>query len=147
MTIEVLTGLAVSATALFAGGALYVSLVEHPARRMCGAPMGIAQFRTSYPRGAALQAPLALAGGLAGAAAWLAGAPAGWLGAGLLLVAAVPYTLALLMRTNRRLLEPALSLDGPEARRLLGRWGLLHFPRTLGSLLALAWMVLLLSHR
>ncbi len=46
-----LTWVAGGAAALFAGGALYVSLVEHPARLATGPPMAVAQFRTSYPRG------------------------------------------------------------------------------------------------
>jgi hypothetical protein len=36
---------------LFAGAALYVSLVEHPARREYGTAPAIAEFRPSYRRG------------------------------------------------------------------------------------------------
>ena len=145
--IPLLTALATVAAALFAGGALYVTLVEHPARLGAGPPMALAHFRTSYPRGARLQAPLALAGAFAAALAGLGGAPRGWLGAGLLLGAVVPYTLIVILPTNRRLLDPALPPDVPETRRLLGRWGLLHLPRAVLSLVALAWMVALLAGR
>jgi anthrone oxygenase-like protein len=136
--------LATMATGLFAGAALYVTLVEHPARVGCGPLLAVAEFRRSYPRGAALQAPLALAGGLAGVGAWLAGAAAGWLGAGALLGAVVPYTLAVVAPTNRRLLDRALPPDTPEATRLLRRWGWLHLVRTVASLLAFGWMLRLL---
>jgi hypothetical protein len=136
-----LVGLATAATGLFAGAALYVSLVEHPARQACGPPMAVAEFRRSYPRGAALQAPLAILGGLAGVGAWLAGAGAAWLAAGLLLALAVPYTLLALMAVNRRLLDPALEPDTPEAVRLLRRWGSLHLVRTAIGLAAFALML------
>jgi hypothetical protein len=139
-----LAGAATAAGGLFAGAALYVTLVEHPARTGCGPLLAVAQFRRSYPRGAALQAPLAAAGCLAGVAAWLSGAPAGWLGAGVLLAAVVVYTLAVVAPTNRRLLDPALEPDTPEASRLLSRWGYLHLARTVASLLAFGWMLRLL---
>ena len=44
--------------------------------------MAVAQFRTSYPRGAKLQGGLAVVGTLAAVGAWLGGAPIGWLGGG-----------------------------------------------------------------
>jgi Domain of unknown function (DUF1772) len=137
-----LAGLATIAAGLFAGAALYVTLVEHPARTGCGPLLAVAQFRKSYPRGAALQAPLAIAGCLAAAGTWLAGGGAGWLLAGVALGAVVPYTLVVILPTNRRLLDPALEPDTPEAARLLRRWGLLHHVRTLLSLVAFALMLL-----
>ena len=57
-----LAWIATGAATLFAGGALYVSLVEHPARLATGPPMAVAQFRASYPRGAKLQGGLAALG-------------------------------------------------------------------------------------
>jgi hypothetical protein len=47
---------------IFAGAALYVSLVEHPARIECGAALALAEFRPSYRRGAVMQATLAAVG-------------------------------------------------------------------------------------
>lgn len=132
---------ATTAAALFAGGALYATVVEHPARQACGPPMAVAHFRRSYPRGAALQAPLALVGALAGVGVWLAGGGPGWLGGGLALGAVVPYTLLAMLATNRRLMDPALAPDVLETRRLLRRWGVLHLARTLLGLLALGLML------
>lgn len=132
---------ATAAAALFAGGALYATVVEHPARQACGPPMAVAHFRRSYPRGAALQAPLALVGALAAAGVWLAGGGPGWLGGGLALGAVVPYTLLAMLATNRRLMDPALAPDVLETRRLLRRWGALHLVRTLLGLLALGLML------
>jgi hypothetical protein len=142
--LTLLTWLATAAGGLFAGAALYVTLVEHPARIACGPPMAVAHFRRSYPRGAALQAPLAAVGCLAGAGAWLAGAPAAWLAAGVLIGLVVPYTLVIIMPTSHRLLDRALEPDAPEVDRLLRRWGHLHLVRTGLSLVALGWMLGLL---
>jgi Domain of unknown function (DUF1772) len=142
----VLTWLAAGAAALFAGGALYVSLVEHPARLLTGPPMAVAQFRTSYPRGARLQGGLAVLGALTAIGAWLGGARIGWLGAGVLLGLVVPYTLVVILPTNNRLLDPGLSPDAPEARQLLRRWTALHAVRTVVGLLAAAAMAHLLAH-
>jgi hypothetical protein len=103
--------------------------------------MAVAQFRRSYPRAAVLQAPLAILGGLAGAGAWLAGAGRLWLVGGLAIGVAVPYTLLVILATNRRLLDPALEPDTPEATRLLNRWGALHLVRTVLGLAAFGLML------
>jgi hypothetical protein len=137
--------IAAGAATLFAGGALYVSLVEHPARLLTGPPMAVAQFRTSYPRGARLQGGLAILGTVAATGAWLGGASIGWLGGAALLGLVVPYTLLVILPTNRRLLDRGLAPDAPEARRLLGRWGALHALRTLLGLGAAAAMAHLLA--
>ena len=107
--------------------------------------MALAQFRMSYPRGAALQAPLAVIGCLAGAGAWLAGRSPGWLTAGAALGLVVPYTLVAIMPVNRRLLDRSLAPDIPETRHLLGRWGHLHLPRTIAGIAAFLAMLSLLG--
>jgi Anthrone oxygenase len=146
VTAWLLTWVAAGAAALFAGGALYVSLVEHPARILTGPPMAVAQFRTSYPRGARLQGGLAALGTLAAVGAWLAGARIAWLGSGALLGLVVPYTLVVILPTNKRLMDRALAPDSPEARALLRRWTALHAVRTVLGLAAAAAMAHLLAH-
>jgi hypothetical protein len=141
----VLAWIAAGAAMLFAGGALYVSLVEHPARWATGPPMAVAQFRTSYPRAAPLQGGLAAIGTIAAIGVWLGSARIGWLVAGVLLGLVVPYTLLVILPTNKRLLDRTLSPDAPEARQLLRRWGGLHAVRTLLGLAAAAMMAHLLA--
>jgi hypothetical protein len=82
--------LAILCSGLFAGAALYVSFVEHPARMSCGTNLAITEFAPSYKRGAVMQASLAALGTLAAIAAWLLGAPLLWLTGGLLLGAVIP---------------------------------------------------------
>ena len=55
-----LSELTVTAAALFTGAAVYVGLVEHPARMTLDDRGLLEEFKPSYKRGALLQAPLAL---------------------------------------------------------------------------------------
>ena len=104
MTIAML--IATIAAGLFAGAALYVTIAEHPARLESGQAVAIQEFGPSYHRAAVMQGGLAVAGLLAGVAAWALGASTGWLVWGVLLGALVPFTLAVIRPTNRRLLDP-----------------------------------------
>src|ERR1700730_17980147 len=88
------------ATALFTGAAVYITVVEHPARLRCSSE--IAQWRPSYKRATVMQASLAVVGTLLSIAAWLGGAGMTWLVAGILLGSVVPFTLIVIAPTNRR---------------------------------------------
>ena len=57
--------------------------------------------------------------------------------AGLLLGSVIPFTLIVILPTNKRLLSPTLDRRSAEAERLLARWGRLHAVRSLLSGLAL----------
>ena len=52
--------LATLAAGLFAGAAIYITAVEHPARLACGAELAVREFAPSYQRATLMQAPLAL---------------------------------------------------------------------------------------
>ena len=108
MTIAMLV--AVVAAGLFAGAAVYVTVVEHPARLECGEAVAVKEFGPSYRRAAVMQGGLALVGLLAGVVAWYEGHGLGWLVCGLVLGALVPFTLVVIMPTNRRLLDPGLDV-------------------------------------
>jgi Anthrone oxygenase len=134
--------LAMTSTALFFGAALYISLVEHPARLEAGVDVALRQFPHSYRRAARLQASLAVIGSVTGVAAWLLGSPAWWALSALLLFAVVPLTLVVIFPTNKRLHDPDLKATDPAALGLLRRWGTLHWLRTGLSLLAFGVQVL-----
>src|SRR5436305_15180251 len=101
--------LPVLACCLFTGAAVYVSLVEHPARMECGVEIATAEFPPSYRRGTILQVTLAAVCLLSSVAAWLAGATFWWVVAGVLQVLVIPFTLIVILPTNRQLLNPALN--------------------------------------
>ena len=136
--------LAVIATALFAGAAVYINLVEHPARMGCSTEIAAAVWAPSYKRATVMQASLAIIGSLSGAAAWLLGAGPMWLVASLLIVAVVPVTLLVIFPTNNKLLAAGRDLGSSETRGLLVKWGQLHAIRSVLSLVATLMFVWLL---
>lgn len=95
---------ATGAAGLFAGAALYVSAVEHPARMSCGSELALREFGPSYRRGTIMQASLALLGGFAGLVAFWNQREPWLLVASLLLVSVVPFTLLIILPTNKQLL-------------------------------------------
>jgi len=135
-------GLAVLATALFTGAAVYVTLVEHPARMSIPTEVALAQWRPSYRRATVMQASLAVLGTLLGIAAGVTSAGAIWIVAAFVLSAVVPFTLFVMWPVNKRLEDTALDAASTEARDLLTRWGRLHAVRTAISLVALLMMLL-----
>ncbi len=91
-----------------------------------------------------MQATLAALGLLSSIAAWLAGATFWWVVAGLLLGSVIPFTLIVMLPTNKQLLSPTLDKRSAETERLLARWGVLHAVRSVLSALALLLLVYLL---
>lgn len=128
---------AVLACGLFAGAAVYVSLVEHPARMECGVEIATAEFPPSYHRGTIMQVTLATVCLLSSIAAWLAGASFWWAIAGVLVGSVIPFTLIVILPTNKQLLNPALDRRSAQTGQLLVRWGTLHAVRSVLSVLAL----------
>jgi hypothetical protein len=64
---EIIEFLSLCSCGLFSGAALYINLVEHPARMSCGVAVALTEFRPSYKRATVMQASLAavsLASGL-----------------------------------------------------------------------------------
>jgi uncharacterized membrane protein len=129
---------------LFTGAAVYVTLVEHPARVSCGSALAISEFRPSYKRAAVMQATLALVGAAAALVRWGVSGGRGWLVGGLLLGAVIPFTVCVIGPTNKRLFEGSLDLNSPESANLLTRWGRLHTVRSAVSLGAFLIFVFLL---
>jgi hypothetical protein len=135
---------ALLAAAMFAGAALYVSVAEHPARLALDDSAALEQWQVSYPRGAMMQASLALIGSLLGALEWLVTGNSLWLLGAVLLFANWPYTFIWIMPTNRALKAMPADGAGPVARQELEKWGRLHAGRTLLSLLSVGLFVWLL---
>lgn len=121
------------ACGIFFGAAVYINVVEQPARLSCGVPLAVTQWRPSYKRGTLMQAPLALIGSLSAFIAWRSEGKAAWLVGGLLLLLVVPFTLVVILPTNKRLESQELDLRSEEAGRLLRRWGWLHAIRSILS--------------
>jgi hypothetical protein len=129
--------IAVLATTIFSGAAIYINLVEHPARMGCSTELAATEWAPSYKRATLMQAPLAIIGFLCGIGAWWLGAGVPWLIAALLILAVVPFTLIIIEpTTNKQLLAPGRDLRSDETRKLLVRWGRLHAIRSVLGLVA-----------
>jgi hypothetical protein len=124
-------------TGLFAGAALYISLVEHPARMSNTLAVALAEFRPSYRRAAVMQATLAVAGAASAIGAYFLGRGISTLVAGIVLAIVVPFTLIVVMPINRQLLDETRTAQTPDTDVLLKKWARLHNVRTIASLLAL----------
>jgi len=133
MTFELIAFLC---AAFFASSCVYVSVVEQPARMECSTEVAIAEWRTSFKRAAALQISLAAIGTVAAIVAAAQGQGMRVLAGGLLLALMFPYTLIVIMPTNRALLDVSRPVDASTVA-LLHKWGRLHLGRTIGGLAAL----------
>ena len=129
---------------MFSGAALYVNLVEHPARMECGTHLAVTEFAPSYRRATWMQVLLAVFGSLSAALVWIRGGSSWWLAGGLLLLAVIPYTLIVILPTNKQLLDPSLDRGSDRARALFTRWNGLHAVRTIVSLGALILFLVLI---
>ncbi len=102
---------------LFTGAAVYISLVEHPSRMECGVEIAATEFPFGYRRASIMQATLAAVGLLSSIAAWLAGATFWWAVAGALLGSVIPFTLIVILPTNKQLLSPTLDRRSAQVGR------------------------------
>ncbi|HLZ78892.1 MAG TPA: DUF1772 domain-containing protein [Sphingomonas sp.] len=126
---------------LFTGAALYISLVEHPARLVLHDAALLAQWQSSYMRALPIQAGLALLGTAVGLVVWYRSDGWQWLVGSLTLLANWPFTMFVIMPTNKRLLAMRQSEAGPESRRMLLRWAALHHVRSaLGCIAVLLFL-------
>lgn len=126
---------------LFAGAALYITAVQHPARISQGALIALQEFRPNYKRAAPLQASLAVICFLCSVAVWWLTGRWAWLAGGALVGAVVPFTLAFVKSTNRLLLDATSQPKDEKAFRLLAKWARLHAVRTCLSLLGFIILV------
>jgi hypothetical protein len=103
----------------------------------CGVELAATEFAPSYRRATIMQATLAAVGLVSSIAAWFAGATFWWVVAGVLLGSVIPFTLIVILPTNKLLLSLGLDRRSAQTERLLARWGMLHGVRSVVSGLAL----------
>jgi Domain of unknown function (DUF1772) len=133
--------LALIAAAFFTGVALYVNVAEQPARLSLDDRALLTEWKPSYKRGAAMQAPLALLGCLLGLIAWWQTSHPGFLIGAVAMIAPWPWTLIAIKPTNDALMAAEPDRAGPQTRALVVKWGARHGVRTaLGALATLAFL-------
>ena len=133
--------IAAACSGIFAGAAIFVSAVQHPASLQTGGTRSAELFPLVYHRAAPMQAGLAVLGSLSGLLAWFSGSGVLWLVGATLLGSVVPFTLLGMKTINERLLAPDLDPTTPEIPDLLRRWGRFHWARSVAS--ALSFLVFL----
>ncbi len=137
--------LATLSTGLFAGAAIYINLVEHPARMECGTSLAVTEFAPSYRRATIMQGALGAVGFVVASAAWLTGSSVWWLIGGIVLGAVIPFTLIVIFPTNKQLLDSSLDQGSELASKLLTRWGRLHAVRSVLGLISFLIFLFLLG--
>ena len=130
--------LALIVSAVFSGAAIYINVGEQPARLKLDDRSLLSEWKPAYKRGFAMQASLAVLGFVLGLLAWWQTRDWRWLLGAALLIANWPYTLAVIMTTNSRLMAITPDEAGSESRKLIENWGRLHAVRTALGFLATA---------
>jgi Domain of unknown function (DUF1772) len=133
--------LALVIAALFTGAAVYINWAEQPARLQLDDRAALAEWKPSYKKGFAMQAPLAILGCLLGLFAWWQNGQWLWIVGALLMIANWPWTLFAIVPTNNKLIDIDPKDAGPTSRALIEEWGWLHGCRSgLGALATLAFL-------
>ena len=126
--------------AAFTSAAFYINFAEHPARMAISPGQAVLQWRVAYKRGFVMQSLIAVVGGVLSLWQGHLSHHEGWALAGLLMLANWPYTLLVIMPTNRLLMARGVE-DTARASVLLVRWNQLHAGRTFFGFAALAVMM------
>lgn len=135
---------------IFAGGALYINVVESPARLTHDAETAVKIWKPSFIRARFYMSKCTFVSGLSSIGAWYLsgkGCPMKWLLAGGMMLTIAPYTIFFMIPTNDQLLETEKCIEKGNAHieEKLVLWNCRHVVRTAISFGAFGYMLYLLS--
>ncbi len=135
--------IALATAAAFAGAAFYVGFAEQPARLLLDDRALLTQWKPSYTRGFIMQASLAVISAAFGFLASWQLHDWRWAIAATLILANWPYTLFVMLPTNKRIGAWPVESASAESRALVVKWGAMHAVRTaLGLVATVGYLVL-----
>src|SRR5215475_8963100 len=144
MEVTMVDGLiALAAAAAFAGAAFYVGFAEQPARLQLDEKALLTQWKPSYTRGFIMQASLAV---ISAAFGFLAGWQLHdwrWAVVAAVILVNWPYTLFVMLPTNKKIAAWPVDAAGAESRALIVKWGAMHAVRTVLGVAATVGYLLL----
>ena len=121
--------LATLACGVFAGAAVYINLVEQPARMALDDSALLSEWRPSDHRGVALLAGLALAAAVLGFVMYFDTHDVTWAIGAVFVMLSWPYTFFAVVPMNNRILAVAAG-EQASAREMVRTWGLLQYGLT-----------------
>jgi hypothetical protein len=122
--------LAIIFSSLFTGAAFYVGFAEQPARLKLQASQLLTQWIPSYKRGFMMQSSLAIFSGASGLFAFYQSSDWRWIVGAIFIFANWPFTILVIMPTNKNITATPIEQAGPETIQEIVRWGFLHSVRT-----------------
>ena len=138
--------LALIAAAFYAGLAIYINLVEQPARLSLDNQGLLSQWKVSYTRGHVMGASTASITGLLGITAFVVSHNWFYLIAAGLILTNWPYTLAFIMPINKKILATPTETANHETRNFIEKWANLHAVRSLLGIAATILFLLAVNH-
>ena len=124
--------------AFFTGAAVYISLIEQPARLLLDHRGLLIEWQNTYPSATRMQGAIAITAALAALWATWSSRDWRWLVGAVLILANWPYTFLALMPINHALMALAPDAASTSSRALIEQWGSLHAVRSGLGILATA---------
>ncbi len=111
----------------FSGSAIYISIVEQPARLSMDSQGMLAEWKPSDRRAVVLLGTLALVSAIFGFVDYSSSHDLRWLLGATVIIASWPYMFFLLVPINNRLLAASGAEVGPLSREFIRDWGFLEW--------------------